>query len=255
MRPLLTDQAVAGLPVAAGRAELLEEIMSTPVLRQTPTLDHGSLREGRGRRWLVPAGAAAAVALLALSSAWWPAAVDPGPAGVPLGDSSAGPAGPGPSTAAAVSAHRAVLDDPAWSMVLVERSTGEFGAVTYQRGEAVLEVSWHAGGSRVGFVEERARLAEAPGAGEPVTVLGVDALLWSEADLVHTIARGVQDGHWLQLEATGISRTALLTLAERLRLVDEAGFEAAVAGAEPVEERRWRTLQEVLDAQQARGGR
>ena len=63
IRPTITDQEVALLPLADGRADLLEEIMSTPVL------DHA---EPATRRtppgWLVAGAAAAAVAAIALGS-------------------------------------------------------------------------------------------------------------------------------------------------------------------------------------------
>ena len=60
MNPQLTDDAVAALPLHAGRAELLEEIMQTPVLDDRPLATPDTRRR---RGWLAPVAAAAAICL------------------------------------------------------------------------------------------------------------------------------------------------------------------------------------------------
>jgi len=60
MNPRITDREVSELPVAAGRAELLEEIMRTPV--QAPTPRRRSLPG-----WAIAVAASAAVAAIALA--------------------------------------------------------------------------------------------------------------------------------------------------------------------------------------------
>ena len=68
MNAKLTDDAVAGLPLSHGRAELLEEIMSTPVNDDLPVRTE---KPHRRSRWVVPSAAVAVVALVAVGSAWW----------------------------------------------------------------------------------------------------------------------------------------------------------------------------------------
>ena len=73
-----TDEAVAALPLAQGRAELLEEIMSTPSA-DTPTATAPTRPDRPSpRRWAVPLAAAAAVAALAAAPLWRPRAATSG---------------------------------------------------------------------------------------------------------------------------------------------------------------------------------
>ena len=121
MIPKLTDDAISRLPLQAGRAELLEEIMST-VAPDRQTDQPTPLRPRRRARWVAPIAAAAVVAGIAGSSLWWH-----GPAG---GRGEKGPDAPAagqeqrkgtaeqraadPPTVA--SGHRAVLDVPGWQV-------------------------------------------------------------------------------------------------------------------------------------------
>jgi hypothetical protein len=58
----ITDQEVSRLPIADGRARLLEEIMATP--RSTRSLSK------RSRRWIAPVAAAAAAAVTVAGGVW-----------------------------------------------------------------------------------------------------------------------------------------------------------------------------------------
>src|SRR3954470_14568262 len=71
--PKLTDDAISRLPLEAGRAELLEEIMSTVAPdRQNDTLaEPDPVRASRRLRWVAPVAAAAVVAGLAGGTVWW----------------------------------------------------------------------------------------------------------------------------------------------------------------------------------------
>ena len=73
MIPKLTDDAISRLPLEAGRAELLEEIMSTVAPdRQNDTLAEPSGHPtSRRTRWVAPLAAAAVVAGLAGGTVWW----------------------------------------------------------------------------------------------------------------------------------------------------------------------------------------
>ena len=72
----ITDEEVRRLDLAAGRAELLEGIMSTPVV------DHDEVRIGSRRRmgpWLAVAVTAAAVVLAAVIVPQWLGSAFQGP--------------------------------------------------------------------------------------------------------------------------------------------------------------------------------
>ena len=216
----LTDGAVSNLPLAAGRAHLLEEIMSTPVL-DTVTLEPP--RSPQHRRWLVPVAAAATVAAVAIASAWWPggeAAPTPAPQLSP-----AAPAAPAPAEQS-TDGYRAVLDAPGWQVVNVE--AGQTGSVAYQRGKASVEITWAPAASYAGYVTDREHIVEPPAPGEPVEVLGAAGQLWAYSATDHTVIREVRRGHWMEIRGSGMNRAAYEGLLTSLRLVDLAGFEDAL---------------------------
>ena len=115
--PKLTDDAVAGLPLPLGRAELLEEIMSTPVVDHTPVPSgrHQPADHGRAARWLAPAAAAAVVAGLATVPLWWGSDSSPSPSSPGFAASTEAAAEPLPT-----GSYRAVLDTPGWTTTYVE---------------------------------------------------------------------------------------------------------------------------------------
>ena len=63
----LTDDVVSGLPVSVARQELLEEIMSTPVI---DTVESPPRPPRRTRGWAIAVAAAAAVALVVAVPLW-----------------------------------------------------------------------------------------------------------------------------------------------------------------------------------------
>jgi hypothetical protein len=212
VNPRLTDDAVADLPLHDGRAELLEEIMRTPVLDDRPV--RATARRDRPG-WLVPAAAAAVIAMLAVGSAWWAS----GPDGGKTGDVAVQPR--------AETNFRAVLDAPGWT-VDNAYADGDSGEVAYANGDQYLEIRWEAADSYEGYVEDRRHITEPPRDGDPIEVLGLGAQMWAYSANDHTAIRDVQAGHWLELRAGGMDKEAYLDLLGRLRLVDKAGFEAAM---------------------------
>jgi hypothetical protein len=259
MHPKLTDQAVGDLPLSHGRADLLEEIMRTPVLDVTQT--DRAAGTGRHGRWLVPLAAAATVAALASVPTWWTTGgEDPGEPGrravadgpsapssaelsaEPSASASAEPSGPR-------TGHLAVLDGGGWTVENVERSGG-YGSISYSRGRAWFEVTWYPASSYESYVQDREHIVEPPAPGEPVEVLGAAGQLWPYSAQDHTVIREVQDGHWMEIRGGGIGRPEYLDLLASLRLVDEAGFETAlpeefVTGGERGAEVR-RILDEII---------
>ena len=108
MNPKLTDDAVAGLPLHPGRAELLEEIMSTPVLddRPRPHRAPAPPYDVGGARPRPPP-----------SSRRWPSAPPGGPA-APAPGSGGERAGGLASQPTVAGGDQVVLDAPGWAVDL-----------------------------------------------------------------------------------------------------------------------------------------
>lgn len=253
MHPPLTDQAVAGLPLQAGRAELLEEIMSTPVLDDTATADRREPARGTGARtgartarWLVPVAAAAAVAALATAPSWWPGGDAPLLGGRDGSNVAGSPAGtPATPPRSLDSGHMAVLDDPGWTVENVERED-RYGSIAYARGDQRLEITWYPAGSYAEYVEDREHITEPPSPGEPVQVLGLGGQLWAYSATDHTVIREVQDGHWMEFRGGGMSLQEFRGLLDRLRLVADAGFDAALPAEFSTADERDRAIVALL---------
>jgi hypothetical protein len=209
----LTDHAVSLLPLQTGRAELLEEIMSTAVSdRQTaePT-DPPTRRRG----WLVPAAAAAVVAGIAVSSLWWQH----------LGGDGDGKNGD-PTVASSLDLPQGqgiVLDAPGWKV----DALGSDG-LRFRKGDADLEVTSYPADSYDSYVLDREHIVEPPTPGEPIEVLGRAAQMWAYSADDHTAIREVEDGHWMEFRAQGLDEKAYLALLGRLRLATETEFDASL---------------------------
>ncbi|MFC6287353.1 hypothetical protein ACFP3Q_08110 [Nocardioides sp. GCM10027113] len=224
MIPKLTDQAIGDLPLSRGRAELLEEIMSTPVLDETRTTTPARPPR-RAVRWVVPLAAAASVAALATSPTWWPGrgATPVQPAEQVVGGPAAQPAQP----AQPAQGLYPVLEAASWKVQYLSRE-GDWGEITWGRDDQQLEVSWAPARYYDDYVRDREHITEPPSAGDPVEVLGVPGRLWAYAATDHTVIREVQDGRWLELRGIGMGRGAFLELLASLELVDEKAFEATL---------------------------
>ena len=209
MIPKLTDDAISMLPLESGRAELLEEIMTTVAPdRQTETLSNPAPRR---TRWLAPLAAAAVVAALAGGTLWWqqhgPEGDDSSPVaslGLPEGQS-------------------VVLDAPGWKV----DSLGGDG-ITFRNGDANLEITSYAAKDYDSYVEDREYIVDPPAPGAPVTVLGRAGQLWAYSQDDHTVIREVEGGHWLEFRGQGMDQDAYLALLGQLRLTSDAEFNAAL---------------------------
>src|SRR3954453_11115450 len=127
MIPKLTDDAISRLPLESGRAELLEEIMSTvaPDRQDRDTLTEPTPLHARRLRWVAPVAAAAVVAGLAGGTVWWQQH-RPAPDG---SQHAAGPLG-------LPSGQSVVLDAPGWK---VDSLSGD--GLVFRNGDANLEIT------------------------------------------------------------------------------------------------------------------
>ncbi|HEY0952074.1 hypothetical protein [Nocardioides sp.] len=233
MNPMLSDDTVAGLPLSLGRAELLEEIMSTPVLDDRPATTPPA---GRSSRWLAPVAVAAAVALLVAVTAWWGSGYGPGGESGADGIASA----PAPERD-----YRAILDAPGWTVENVYADS-HGGELSYAKGEQSFEINWYPAASYDDYVEDRRHITDPPSDGEPVEVLDLDARMWAYSDTDHTAIREPAAGHWLEVRGGGMDRAAYLALLGELRLVDEQAFEAAMPATFVDGSERDAAIEEIL---------
>ncbi len=230
MHPKLTDQAVDRLPLHLGRAELLEEIMTTPAVDDSPVRRNAPRRPSR---YLVPLAAAAVVAAVATAPLWRGGDADPR-----IQDSSGFAATPTPTPTPTpdatpdapkdpAQAYRFVLDAPGWRVDHTDES--EYGGmVSYSKAGADLEISWYPAASYDDYVEDRSHIVEPPAPGEPVEVVGVPGQLWAYSPDDHTVIREVERGHWTELRGGGLSKRDFLDLLTQVRQVDRDGFEASL---------------------------
>lgn len=208
----ITDNEVGQLPIAQGRVELLEEIMSTPVVDRTTAEPRGP-RSPRRAPVLIGVVAAAAAVLATVFVPGWLAGGGPGttldaqygaPGGDPDGD-------------------RAVLTGDGWRVDHVNESETE-GEIRYVEGDRNLSIHWRPAPYHADYVADRGDVGAATG----LTFLGEESLMWAYDTKDHTVIRPVEGDHFLEVRGQGMSRDAYLALLDRVQQVDEAGFAAAL---------------------------
>lgn len=231
MNPRLTDQAVSELPLAAARAELLEEIMATPVLedRETARVDH------RARRWLVPLVVAASVAAAVAVPSWLLSA-----------DDTATPAPPASAPSDQVAHEWVVLDAPGWTITYTSNSHGA-REVGYEKGAASVDVHLRPANALDSYTTDRQHIDHPKvEPGEPVQLLGEDALLWAYSATDHTVIGAVDGKVFPEVRGSGMDKAAYLTLLGQLRWTDQAGFEASQPEAFVTSGERAATIDQML---------
>lgn len=216
LNPKLTDEAIDALPLHHGRTELLEEIMNTTVLDDSPS-DWGvrAAASRRPSRYLVPLAAASVVAALATITLWW-SADEPAAPGFATAPVSTAPAEGDP--------YRVLLDAPGWT---VDDASAE-ADIAYAKGDATLEINWYDADLYSGYIADREQISEPSGPGEPVQVLGRAGQLWAYNAHDHTVIRQVEAGHWMEIRGQSIDRAGYLDLLVQLRLVGLDDFEAGL---------------------------
>lgn len=231
MTAKLTDDAVRRLPLEAGRAALLEELLAEPVpARRTPPC------------WVAPLVAAAAVAGLASTPLWWP---QPDPGGsTPVATSD-------PTHAAPVAdAPRVVLvDAPGWRLLRVG-----LDGVVWRKGGAELEVTTYPEATYAEYVRDREHISQPPAPGAPVEVLGRSGQLWAYSADDHTVIREPEAGRWLELRAQGLDERGYLALLGRLELGTEADLDARLPDTAVASGARLPAALEMLDGISAAAG-
>ena len=208
MSPRLTDQAVSELPLAAARAELLEEIMSTSVADR-PTVQHD---EGprRGRRWVATLAAAAAAAALVAVPSWL----------LSRDDDTV-------SVYAAPAAHVWVgLDAPGWNVTYISDPRDGGSEVEWANGEATLNVHLYPADLRDSYVKDRQRI-DYPRVdrGAPVELLGQPARMWRYSARDRTTIGAVDGAVYPEVRGQGMDEATYVALLARLAWTDEAEFE------------------------------
>lgn len=243
MKRMLTDEVVARLSLHEGRAQLLDEIMSTP--GREPAEPETTRVSRAGVRWLVPLAAAAMVAAaVALPFAWPDDGADPGRPGTPVAsqpgatDEASTQTTPDPA-----SRHRVVLTRPGGWRVEHVREEAESGALSYSRddGES-LEITWRSAETYDFYVADRAD----QGRPQEVSLLGEAAQLWEYAATDHTVIGPPVDGWFVEVRGTGVTLPELEVLLEQLRRVDGRGFRTVVAKTAVQRAELGATVEEML---------
>ncbi len=243
IRPTITDQEVALLPLGAGRADLLEEIMSTSVLDHTePT----TRRTPPG--WLVAAAAAAAVAAIALGSTVGggtgptPAPVaDPPPAQsvVKPGEFLAAPVAP---VVPEVPGGRYVgVEVVGWNLDALYEGYGEL-TIGWENGEQWLEVVRYPADSYQSYFDDRDHSMEGTG----VRLFGRDATTWAYSRDDHATMTAPGDGFFFEVRAAGMPLPAYEELIAGLVQTDEAGFYAGLPEGTVTPANRDRAISDLL---------
>lgn len=211
-----SDDEVAALPISAGRAELLEQIMSTPVREAAaPTTDPD--RGVRRQRWLVPLAAAACVAAVATGVAFplWSGGDERG-AGV--GADQTGD----PGTAAA--APYVVLDAPGWRVDYLDAGENGQDEIRYVQAGLELDVHQRPASQYADYVADREDIVDPPAPGDPVQALGLDGQLWPYSARDHTVILEPAGATSVEVRGEGMDEAAFLDLLAQLRRVDRETF-------------------------------
>ena len=227
--PRIHDRDVARLPLQDARADLLEEIMATPVVDQ---LDPRTSRRP-APAWLAVSAAAAAIAAIALVPAVRSLLADPAQA----------PAATAPSAPTAQSAPAApsasakpehglpsvpggkyvALDAPGWSLTYLYTSENETD-IAYSKGEQSLEMVQYPADTYDSYFEDRVHVSE-PVATE---LLGKPSSTFTYAADDHATMRPAQNGSFLEVRGSGMDLAAYHGLLDRIVQTDEAGLAASV---------------------------
>lgn len=232
--PKLTDEAVAALPIHDGRVELLEEIMSSPVIDRVtePTAPRGR----RTPRWVATAGAAAAVIAVAAIPLW-----------ITQGDEPAGEQeAPFVSVVEGIG-ERALLSTAGWTVENVNEN--EYGGeIGYTNGSQELQITWYPADQYESYVTDREHIKHPEvDPGEPIDVLGAPSRLWAYSSDDHTVIVPPGDKFFLEVRGSNMDKQAFLAVLGDLRPVTRAGLEDGLPERFVSKQERSAAIAEILD--------
>ena len=204
----LTDDVVSGLPLSVARQELLEEIMSTPVI---DTVESPPRPPRRTRGWAIAVAAAAAVALVVA---------------VPLLASRDDDARTRRSSS---SQDRAPRGSARSSLHPAGRSTTSPSPPRRARSRYVadgrqLDVHWRPADQYDSYVTDREDIGDSV----EVDLFGDPSPMWAYSGDDHTTIGPVHGDHFFEVRGAGMDEAAYRTLLGQLEKVDPAGFEASL---------------------------
>lgn len=242
-----TDEQVASLPIAQGRAELLEEIMSTPVLGQTDR-DRPARSRPASRRWAVPLAAAAAVVALASTPLWWPGSDGPAPSGPATNVAPV----PAPLT-------QMILEAPGWE---VDNASGDLDEqeVSYFLGgddEVRVDITRmpaQPGATIDDFVPDYRDVTTPESDGTPLDVAGLTGRTWAYNPQDRVVITEPTNGYWFEVRAGGGTEAEFEALLAQLRLVDQQGFEDSLPDSFVLPAERETAAAEILRGIADNGG-
>ncbi|WP_410820907.1 hypothetical protein [Micromonospora sp. 050-3] len=243
-------EVIAHLDGAA--QDLLEEIMSTPILESVPEPPG---RRPRPRRRLLGGLATAGVAAAVLAVAFGIAIVQPDQPGG--GETSPGTsstsAAPGGTTGysamvlkAAEENPRLLIDQPGWTAKDVDGFAKKDGSITYSNGGRLFTIDWYAASE----YDERRRGRLESGKAEPVTVDRQPGELFQHSASDFTVVLPPRDGSMVELRTSSpFTRSDLDQILASVVRVDArtwlAALPAEIVTPERVNERAAAVLADV----------
>lgn len=235
---IITDQQVAALSIHEGRAELLEEIMSTPVEQ----VDRAERRDDdlvphRGHRALATIAAVAAVAITVGGLAAWRAphrtAPDRTPYGTSVDQDTAQDAGQqdhprrqadAPSIPSVPGGAYVALDRGGWTVTGLFQDAGG-SDLFYSEGDAEVDLTTYPASQYESYVADRNADADTVG---NLTLLGRHAQEWAYAEDDHTVIRAPEGDFFLEVRASGLTEEEFRSLLADLVQTDQKGFAASL---------------------------
>lgn len=227
----IQDHSVARLPISRAVDHLLEEIMRTPVLANTPDFaEPAAPTTGRRRRARLALAGAAAVTALALTA------------------SLALPTGGGGNTfaaelvAVAQANDRILIDDPAWRVTRVDDFTVDTGEMTFSDGTYEVHLHWDRADQYRNVLSDRNDLGDP----DRVPVLGTTGLRYHYADADYETLLPPRGPNYVRIRGDVGDEAGYRRMLAALRTVDVDTWLAALPESAVEPDERSRTISAML---------
>lgn len=233
MNKPISDDAVRGLPLQQARAELLEEIMATPVT----VPDRATQPNPRPpRRWLIPVVAAAAAAALVAGPVLVTELRDAEPDKVPVASEPTPPTG----------YDWVRLPTAGWTAVHVQVGGGD-REVQYLKGDDLVEISLRPTTLRPSYVDDRRHLdSSGIDEGTEIDILGATGTMWAYNDQDHTVIGAPEGDRFPEVRVSGLTRAEFTDLVAQLEWTDDASFQASLPERFVTDDERPARIAEML---------